>query len=304
MASLLERAKKLHHSMKPIPLTAADHDYRNGFLRSRGDIEQLLPLPLGESSILIIGCGFRYADVLLYSGCAKSANGLDVRDVFYRDGFRPLYHDFRRKGKGVLSSLRKSYKTRNGLSAYYERIGELAGGAIDHEGVDLGSYEGGKMPFEDGQFDAVLSNAVLEHVADLETFFSEVRRVTKPRGISYHLYHNYYSFSGSHLPPFMCEKHPWGHLRGLYQTDPKHLNQVTLDAVVERFSTHFELRDVFPVGRDHSKKGVDETFCFEREDRLTPEIRDELKEYSDEQLLTRGYLIIGSRRGREADASG
>ena len=71
-----------------------------------------------------------------------------------------------------------------------------------------------KPLYEDKKFDAVLSNAVIEHASDLETFFRETARVTKPGGMSYHLYHNYYSLSGGHLPESVYRKVPWGHLRG------------------------------------------------------------------------------------------
>jgi len=142
----------------------------------------------------------------------------------------------------------------------------------------------------------VISNAVLEHVVDLELFFSEVNRVTKSLGVSYHLYHNYYSFSGCHLQQSLCEKHPWGHLRGKYQTNPNHLNQIRIESVSKIISSCFELINIFQVSKDHSKKGVDEGFRYEREDLLTPWIRNELKEFSREELLTRSYLIVGKKK--------
>ena len=299
MLNFLEKIKKVPHyisGLKPVPLKAADHDYFNCFLKSKKDIEKLLPLQLKEASILIIGCGYRYPDVLLYSSCSKNVCGLDIQDTFYREGFKSLYDSFKMKNKGVLASLYNTYSKRNGLPKYYKRIYELANYTVNHEDLNLKSYDGKKIPFEADKFDAVLSNAVLEHVTDLESFFFEVNRVTKPLGTSYHLYHNYYSFSGSHLPQTLCEKHPWGHLRGKYQTDPNHLNQVTIDTISKLFSSLFELNNIFQVSKDHSKKGVDENFNFEKEDLLTPDIRNELKKFSDEQLLTRAYLIVGSSK--------
>lgn len=41
-------------------------------------------------------------------------------------------------------------------------------------------------PFESGFFDLAMSNQVLEHVADLNAFFAEQRRVLKPCGIGIH----------------------------------------------------------------------------------------------------------------------
>lgn len=42
--------------------------------------------------------------------------------------------------------------------------------------------EGGKVPFDDGTFDVVLSNQVFEHVADAETALTEIHRVLVPGG--------------------------------------------------------------------------------------------------------------------------
>lgn len=38
------------------------------------------------------------------------------------------------------------------------------------------------LPFEEHEFDAIVSGLVLEHLRDLESFFAEVKRVLKPAG--------------------------------------------------------------------------------------------------------------------------
>lgn len=43
-------------------------------------------------------------------------------------------------------------------------------------------------PFEAAFFDVVVSNQVLEHVADLSTFTAGIRRVSKPGAVGYHIY--------------------------------------------------------------------------------------------------------------------
>ena len=47
---------------------------------------------------------------------------------------------------------------------------------------------GARWPWDDGFFDAAVSNQVLEHVHDAEEFFRETSRVLKPGGISIHLF--------------------------------------------------------------------------------------------------------------------
>ena len=45
-----------------------------------------------------------------------------------------------------------------------------------------------RLPFPDGNFDLVLSNQVLEHVADIDAVFRELRRVMRPGAVAVHLY--------------------------------------------------------------------------------------------------------------------
>jgi ubiquinone/menaquinone biosynthesis C-methylase UbiE len=158
------------------------------------------------------------------------------------------------------------------------------------------AYDGQKIPFEDKKFDVVLSNAVLEHVLDLEVFFRNLGRVTKNGGLSYHLYHNYYSFTGAHMPESWCQKNPWGHLRGIYDSDPLFLNQATIEQVSKQFNCVFRTKSVYQIAKDHSKYGVDKGFKYEGQEWLTDDIRSELAQFSDEQLLARSYLIVGTKK--------
>ena len=45
-----------------------------------------------------------------------------------------------------------------------------------------------KIPFDDGAFDFVCSNQVIEHVADLRLTVRELARVTKPEGVGIHIF--------------------------------------------------------------------------------------------------------------------
>jgi SAM-dependent methyltransferase len=75
----------------------------------------------------------------------------------------------------------------------YRRAGLQAFGAdvlIPHPNewlrpIDPQNY---RIPFPDNTFDFVYSNSVLEHVRELETALSEIRRVLKPGGASLHLF--------------------------------------------------------------------------------------------------------------------
>lgn len=46
------------------------------------------------------------------------------------------------------------------------------------------SVDGQKLPFNDGSFDFVSCNHVLEHVFETEKFLREIRRITQPKGLA------------------------------------------------------------------------------------------------------------------------
>ena len=56
--------------------------------------------------------------------------------------------------------------------------------------IDLGNY---RIPFENDEFDMVVSHEVLEHVQNYEEALREVRRVLKPDGISIHIFPSRYT---------------------------------------------------------------------------------------------------------------
>ena len=107
---------------RPISTEEAAHDYFNSFLKSKLDIEKRLNVPLNETSILVIGCGYKYPDVLLYSCFAKKVYGLDVEGAFFQDGFWALYKNLRNEGQSIILSYLKAFAKRNGIKKnYYKR---------------------------------------------------------------------------------------------------------------------------------------------------------------------------------------
>lgn len=69
-----------------------------------------------------------------------------------------------------------------------------------HEGrIRLSSAADYQLPFDDGYFDAVISNQVFEHVADLESTLSEIHRVLRPGGMSLNLFPSRYRVIEPHV---------------------------------------------------------------------------------------------------------
>ena len=275
------------------PREQARHDYEDVFLTSQRDLASLAPEPLGRCRLLVLGCGYHYPDVVLYAPVVQRVVGADVLKVYYRDVLAAALVDAARGKRPVASLLEAAVRWRQ-YGRYYRHLQPISGVAADHAGYSLISYDGRQMPFDDEAFDIVMSNAVLEHVSDLPALVQELGRITRPGGISYHLWHNYYSYSGSHLPERLRLEAPWGHLRGIHRT--RGLNRLAPEDVRGIFAQAFRVVALYGVDARHRKRGVHEGFEFEREDLLTPEIRQELKDLSRDLLLTRAYLIV-ARKG-------
>ena len=194
------------------------HDHNTVFLNCKKDINGLLDNPLCDSSILVLGCGYMYSDVILFSSNVRSVIGLDLLRAFYRDGLLKTYREYMSRENQFFGAIVKVLLQRYGGKKYYHNLEKISGVQVEHTKYQLISYNGKVFPFEDESFHAVLSNSVLQEIDSLENLFRELHRVTKRGGVSYHLWHNYYSYSGGYVPEIIADKYPWGHLRGKYQT--------------------------------------------------------------------------------------
>jgi SAM-dependent methyltransferase len=79
-----------------------------------------------------------------------------------------------------------------------------AGTRLAHEksvsNLEFLQADGTALPFAAGVFDAVLSHAVIEHVADAGRYLAQCRRVLRRGGWMYLSTAPYLSFAGAHLP--------------------------------------------------------------------------------------------------------
>lgn len=274
----------------------ARHNFFNVFVKSKKDITPLIKDSLINKKILILGSGYHYSDVILFSNVSNYVVGLDILRTFYRDGFiktiqSRITHLKESIFKALITTIIYKYRYRK----YYKELHKLSKKPIDHNKYNLQSYNGDKMPFTDSFIDISVSNAVIEHITDLDNFCKELYRVTKKNGIAYHLWHNYYSISGAHVPERLYSKYPWGHLRGIYKPQ-NHLNKLTPQQIKTVFSKYFDIISFYQLDKNNFKKGIDNEFIYEYEKLLSKNIVDELKTYQKETLLTRAYLIIGRRK--------
>jgi 2-polyprenyl-3-methyl-5-hydroxy-6-metoxy-1,4-benzoquinol methylase len=95
--------------------------------------------------------------------------------------------------------------------------------------LDFRQYDGGKLPFADGQFDLVTSFQVIEHVVDVESYLSDICRVLKPHGLALFTTPN----AAIRLDPGM---HPWNRF---------HVREYTSEEFQRTLATVFPLAAVY-----------------------------------------------------------
>ncbi len=137
-----------------------------------------------------------------------------------------------------------------------------------------------RMDFSDEFFDVIVSQATFEHLKNVPQVVSEIARVLKKGGVLYTSICLFPSLSGGHQPDY--RKHPWAHLRGKQGPTTFYLNRQRKRDYMNIIGGGLEIVDV----KDNPREG---------EELLTPEIRAELSDYSEEDLLVPMTAIIARK---------
>jgi SAM-dependent methyltransferase len=172
---------------------------------------------------------------------------------------------------------------------------ELAGGLglKKLSTVDMKRMSATDMSFQPASFDFVYSFSVFEHIDDPKAALEEVARVMADGGLAYISLHLYTSHSGCHDPRMMRDAIPqpdyWPHLRGLDAMESAYLNKVRLPEWEEMAN------EIMPGCR----------IVLEQQESLrgpVEELRGELSDYSDDELLTVN-VVIEWQKGADREAA-
>lgn len=154
----------------------------------------------------------------------------------------------------------------------------------------------GRLP-ELGQFDLVMSWSVFEHLPDPKQALENVVHLLKPGGVFYLSLHLYTSNNGHHdIRAFTGQEESlpiWGHLREstCSQIQPSsYLNQWRLSRWRELFSSLTPGYTEFLESRDYRLKYGPQ---------ITPEIRAELGDFTDEELFTVDAIYVWQKKDRD-----
>lgn len=247
---------------------------------------------LGElegKRVLEVGCGKAYWLTLLLHSCGAVATGIDTENVEPGFGPRRFWQIWRHNGPE--RALRTLVWSLVFARPYYRALAAAAGVPLEFEGVDVRRTPPDALEFEDDTFDLVVSHEVFEHIADVAALVAELHRVMKPGGRTYIYVHNYTSVSGGHHIAWKQadarpsrKVPPWDHLReNRYPFVPSYLNGMREHEYRPIFEQWFDIIDWFATREEGRAL-------------LTPAIRRELGQYSEQELLRQGFVIVAAPR--------
>ncbi len=242
--------------------------------------------------VLDVGCGKAFWLTLLLHSYGAHATGIDTE---FAEADRSLTKYFNiLRNNGPERALRTLVWDKFYAAPYYRELAAVCPYSLVFEGVDVRCTSVTELDFPDDTFDLVVSHEVFEHVPDVSAALGLLHRVMKPDGMTYIYIHNYTSLSGGH---HIAWKYPdtepstevpaWDHLRqNRYREIPSWINRLRERDYRQAFEENFEIVDWFPT-------------TAEGESLLTPEIRAELANYSESELLTKGFVAVAKPKKQE-----
>ncbi len=259
--------------------------------RHQASIESRLGEPLRNKAILEIGPG-QMLKQARYFGAHNQVTAVDLNEVAV--GWEPRVWWRMYKGNGFMRVLKTAVRKVIGVDRKFAREFTRQMPAAANASIKLLQRDAANTGLPAGSFDCVLSFSVLEHIPQPRPLMREIVRLLRAGGVSYHVVHTYTSDSGAHDPRTFVARHPgfpyWCHLRD----DKAHL--CAPNSYVNRISLA-EWRKMaaeeFP--------GIEiETIVQFDSPVLAAELRklrerDELGEFSDEELMTACLILIWTK---------
>jgi glycosyltransferase involved in cell wall biosynthesis len=231
-------------------------------------------------SILDVGCGKFYPFSRLANANSHIVTALDTQHIAPGIGkyFAMLRHD------GIQVTVKSVLRDVFFLPGFKKKLKIAEQHNAENHRIKFVRASAENIPFSDDYFDIVFSCNTFEHIKNIEKAISECARVVKPNGIIYISVHPYASISGSHHPAWFHPDSdppkdipPWFHLRNNCKkpawTLDYGLNKHRLVDYRNVFARYVDIIDEF------SDKVEGDGF-------LTEQIRQELKQFSEEELLT------------------
>lgn len=235
--------------------------------------------------VLEVGCGKAYWLTLLLHNYGMNVTGIDTE--FISSNKRLSKYLSILNDNGLERMLRTFVWDKFYAKSYYQQLASQAPFPLSFNDIDVRRINIVELDFPDNTFDLVVSHEVFEHIADIRGTVLRLNRILKPNGMTYIYVHNFTSLSGGHHIAWKYPDTepsetvpPWDHLREKrFPEIPSWLNELREKDYRKEFEKHMEIVEWLPVGK-------------EGENLLTPDIRAELSDYDEHELLTKGFIII------------
>ena len=240
---------------------------------------------IDSKNVLDIGCGKSFWLTLLLHNSGANVTGIDTEIV--EPGFSFEKYIGLLKKNGIERALRTLFWEQFFARSYYKKLESLFGHKLSFDCLNLQTANSSKINLPDNSIDIVVSHEVFEHIENIPLTLDEIKRVMKPDGITYIYVHNYTSLSGGHHIAWKYPDKepsrkvpPWDHLRDNYYPDiPSWLNRIREYEYREEFEKRFEILDWISTGRE-GEKVLSDVIC------------KELHEYTENELLTKGFTVV------------
>ena len=245
----------------------------------------ILGLQAKNLRALEVGCGKAYWLTLLLHSYGMNVTGIDTEFISSKNHFSKYFSIYR--NNGIERMLRTFVWDKFYASPYYQQLSLLSPFPLNFKDVDVKRMSIVDADYPDNTFDLIVSHEVFEHISNIPETVLTLNRILKPNGITYIYVHNFTSLSGGHHIAWKYPDSepsdtvpPWDHLReNRFPEIPSWLNKLREKEYRKEFERHMKIIEWIPVGREGEKL-------------LTSDIRAELSDYDEHELLTKGFIII------------
>ena len=281
-----------YHDRQSMLRAWAAHDVET-FHAFTSTVDAILKRPLRGLRVLDLGCGANAPMTVLLHAAGGHVTGVDAY-IGYRWGLglKPSRYANYVREVGIAKAARKIIGEFVFDRTYFAELSRLTHLTLTDDGLDLRSMDIQAPDLPPGEFDIVHSNATWEHIADVRAANRTVANCLRPGGLAYIEIHLFPSLSGGHDLPWIVpgttvlgDVKPWQHLWDPQWRAPVFLNRLREKDYREAFSDCPGLRvedwrTEFTEGREF----------------LTPELRERLSDYSEEELTKRSIIVVASKR--------
>ncbi|MBF0199123.1 MAG: class I SAM-dependent methyltransferase [Planctomycetes bacterium] len=256
------------------PQVAAKYLQRANLAKSQ--IQQNHDIHWSDKKLLEVGCGQNLGYTSVFAA-GNDVTAIDSEPPLETLSLKAIAGLF--QSAGIYRGARSLINLCLGKHKYFKQALMEQMGVKSMRRMNIRKMNACHLDFPDNSFDGAFSFSVFEHIDDPQRALDEVHRILKPGGLFYLDIHLFTAIHGDH--DFRPQTPPWNHLR-FQSSCPHYVNEIRLKTWNEMLNKTFgEVRTLNIDGEITRGKQY-----------LSESIREELQEFSEEELLTTTYIAI------------